>query len=197
MLSSQERISNVSGFVSSCSGCACIKDVISPVMGDGNANASVVFVGRAPGREENVIGKPFVGASGRQLDKLLSYVQLRRSDVYITNLVKCYPPDDRDNTEEEIENCFQYLVAELLAISPKLVVVFGKQPVKKLLNIDDLMGESGHLFETKACLFFPMIHPASVLKDQSGRALKIWNRSQEVLKNVVDSLRLSSLQEEF
>ena len=98
--------------IKACRKCSTRQEAAAPVLAEGSLNASVFVIGRAPGKEEDIQCRPFVGNGGKQLNKLLVSIGLERSDCYITNMVKCYPMNDRANTDEEIENCRGYLQHE-------------------------------------------------------------------------------------
>jgi len=104
------------------------------VFGEGNAEADIVFVGEAPGEKEDLEGIPFVGRSGKLLDKILSAINLKRNDVYILNIIKCRPPNNRNPLNEEIEECEKYLKKQLKIINPKLIVSLGRIAATTLLK---------------------------------------------------------------
>ncbi len=98
----------------------------NPVFGEGSINSRIMFIGEAPGRNEDMIGRPFVGSAGKLLDDILSEVGLAREDIYITNTVKCRPPNNRTPYKEEIEACLPYLLEEISILSPKIIVTLGR-----------------------------------------------------------------------
>jgi len=171
--------------VSICDRCKSFTERLSSVPGDGYGRAEILFVGRAPGKEENIQGKPFVGQSGRLLDSLIAELGLEREEVWITNLCKCYPEADRANTEDEIMNCMSYLLEEIRLINPKVIVVFGQQPNKALLGIQtNLTAHTETYRDASDRIYVPMVHPASVLKDASGRMQAAWESRKEFLKDL-------------
>jgi DNA polymerase len=115
-----------------CTKCELHKSRRIPVVGVGNHNADVLFVGEAPGEEEEKVGIPFVGPAGRVLDQLLKNIKLKRDDVYIANTVKCRPPLNRDPSAEEKEACVNYLLAQITAIKPKVIVCLGRNAVQSV-----------------------------------------------------------------
>jgi len=120
--------------VNECRKCNLWKTRRKPVPGDGDVNASIVFIGEAPGYWEDVRGKPFVGAAGKLLDNVFEKVGISRSKVYITNVVKCRPPGNRDPRLEEIEACSPYLDRQLNIIKPKIIVTLGRHSTSYIFS---------------------------------------------------------------
>ncbi len=115
-----------------CKRCPLYKTRKNPVPGEGRCDAEIMFVGEAPGAREDETGRPFVGAAGKLLTELLEGIGVKREDVYITNVVKCRPPGNRDPTEEEIAACSPYLLRQIKAIKPKIIVALGRHAAKFL-----------------------------------------------------------------
>lgn len=139
------------------------------VFGWGNANADIVFVGEAPGKNEDLKGVPFVGASGKFLDELLASVKLERSDVYITNIVKYRPPQNRDPLPAEKDAFMPYLLAQLEVISPKIVITLGRHSTNCFLpglQIGQVHGKAQNL---NGQAILPLYHPAAALYNGSLR----------------------------
>jgi len=137
------------------------------VFADGSPDAEIVFIGEAPGRNEDQQGLPFVGAAGKFLNELLENAGLKRQDVYITNIVKYRPPDNRDPTKEEKEAFWPYLVRQLDVIKPKLIVTLGRHSMEYFLPGEKISAVHGELKEviigkTKHMLM-PLFHPAAAL----------------------------------
>ncbi|MCE4615309.1 MAG: uracil-DNA glycosylase [Desulfurococcales archaeon] len=112
--------------IKNCTKCPLYKYRTNPVPGEGPLNAKVMFIGEAPGRNEDTQGRPFVGKAGELLDYLLSLASLKRDEVYITNVVKCRPPNNRDPSPEEISSCLPYLRRQIRIIEPKIIVCLGR-----------------------------------------------------------------------
>jgi uracil-DNA glycosylase family 4 len=142
----------------------------NPVPGDGNPDAEIVFIGEAPGAQEDKQGRPFVGNSGKLLAELLATIGLSREDVYITNVVKFRPPDNRDPTAKEKEACMPFLRDELSIIKPKVIVPLGRHALSHFTK-DSTIGEAhGHpLPTTEDYAVFPMYHPAAALHNPGLR----------------------------
>jgi len=117
----------------SCQKCGLYKTRTHAVPGDGNMNADIMFVGEAPGKAEDIQGKPFVGAAGKFLDELLAEIDLKRSDIFITNIVKCRPPNNRDPQDNEISVCWPYLEEQVKLIKPKLIITLGRYAMNRFL----------------------------------------------------------------
>lgn len=137
------------------------------VVGDGNLDAEVVFIGEAPGKREDETGLPFVGAAGKMIDTLLDSISLSREDVYITNIVKYRPPNNRDPLPEEKEAFLPYLIKQLQIIKPKVVVTLGRHSMEYFLpgmKIGDIHGEPKRIkFGDDHIVILPLYHPAAAL----------------------------------
>jgi DNA polymerase len=154
------------------------KDCLNPVPGEGNANAELMFIGEAPGAQEDKQGRPFVGASGKFLAEMLESIGLKREDVFITNIVKFRPPENRDPKPEEIKGCMPILFEQIEVIRPKLLIFLGRHSMNVFfpkLKISEAHGEmvktnvqnpDGSEFEQN-CL--PLYHPAAALYNGSMR----------------------------
>ena len=148
-----------------CTACRLAEGRTQVVFGDGNPEADVVFVGEAPGQREDEQGVPFVGRSGQLLDKLLGEVGLERRDVYIANVVKCRPPNNRDPRPDEIEACKGYLSEQLQLINPKVVVTLGNFSSKLLLKTETgITRIRGTAYEWWGRHLVPTFHPAAALR---------------------------------
>src|SRR3989338_4903576 len=148
------------------------------VPGDGNADAEIVFIGEAPGRKEDELGRPFVGAAGKFLEEMLSQINLKREEVYITNIVKYRPPNNRDPLPEEKSSCREWLLEELKIISPKLIIFLGRHAMNNFFP--DLQISKAHgkllikVFKGLSVKYFlPLYHPAAALYDSSMRQVLI------------------------
>jgi len=142
------------------------------VPGEGPLNARVMLIGEAPGRVEDEEGRPFVGAAGRLLNELLSMAGLSRGEVYITNLVKCRPPNNRDPMPDEVESCRQYLVSQILIIKPRILVTLGRHSTREILSmsgrkVDNVGSVRGRVHRVRISdlevVVLPTYHPAAAL----------------------------------
>lgn len=159
-----------------CPGLA--KTATQLVFGDGPADADVVFIGEAPGKNEDIQGKPFVGAAGKFLNEMLGTIGMQREDVYITNIVKYRPPNNRDPLPDEKHDFLPYLQAQLEAIQPKIVVTLGRHSMNCFLpdlQISTIHGEPKRIRiqfgdkEPTALVIMPLFHPAAALYNGSMR----------------------------
>ncbi len=167
-----ETLEDIAREILNCKKCDLYKTKTNYVVGSGTERAEVVFVGEAPGREEDLKGEPFVGAAGKLLTEMLSKIGLRREDVYICNVLKCRPPNNRDPTPEEVEACGYYLVRQLNVIRPKIVVCLGRFAASFIFDLFGLEFTSisrvkGQVFEAemwdRKVRVIPIYHPAAIL----------------------------------
>lgn len=145
----------------------------SLVMGDGNVDADIVFIGEAPGKNEDEQGLPFVGAAGKFLNEMLATVNLERNDIYITNIVKYRPPDNRDPLPDEKKAFWPFLIQQLDVIAPKIVVTLGRHSMEYFLpnmKISQIHGEPKRIqFGERKLVIVPLFHPAAALYNGSLR----------------------------
>ncbi|UPA22989.1 uracil-DNA glycosylase [Candidatus Peribacteria bacterium] len=148
----------------------------NPVMGHGNPKAEIMFIGEAPGQKEDEQGIPFVGQAGKLLDELLGTIGLKREDVYITNVVKFRPPENRDPTPEEKTACLPFLQMEIAIIKPKLIVPLGRHALTQFftkMSISEAHGKAHTIREAEgksdAITVFPIYHPAAALHNPGLR----------------------------
>jgi len=133
------------------------------VLGDGNPDADIVFIGEAPGKNEDLQGKPFVGASGKFLSEMLALINLKREDIYITNIVKYRPPNNRDPLPSEKEAFLPFLQQQLEVIKPKLIITLGRHSMDVLLPGLIISQAHGQPKRYKGMVFLPLFHPAAAL----------------------------------
>ncbi len=171
--------------------CSLKKTAIQPVPGDGNALAEIVFIGEAPGKSEDQLGRPFVGAAGKFLAEMLSDIHLKREDVYITNVVKYRPPNNRDPLPEEKEACRKWLEEELALIRPALIVFLGRHAMNNFFPAEKISDVHGKLLiknipgiSTK--YFFALYHPAAALYNGGMRDVlkKDFKKIPKVLEKI-------------
>jgi uracil-DNA glycosylase len=154
--------------IASCQLCELAKTRNLTVPGEGNPNADILFVGEAPGWHENQQGRPFVGAAGQFLEQLLQSISLSREDVFIANVVKCRPPQNRDPLPEEIAACSGFLNRQLATIKPKLVVTLGRFSLGRFFPVGKGIGAlHGTTCMKNGQLCFAMYHPAAALHQPS------------------------------
>ncbi len=166
-MDSKEVLSRVAAEVSACQKCQLSYSRKKSVPGEGPLNAEMMFIGEGPGFYENEQGRPFVGAAGQFLDELLGKAGFKREAVFITNVVKCRPPGNRDPLPEELYACNSYLDEQIQAISPCVIVTLGRYSMAKFLpnvRISDVHGRS---YWVNDRLIVPMFHPAAALHQPS------------------------------
>lgn len=157
--------------VESCRRCPLCDGRTQTVFGVGNPHARVMFIGEAPGKNEDLQGEPFVGRGGQLLDKMLAAVDLdRKTNVYIANIVKCRPPKNRDPLPEEQEACITWLRNQVALIRPKIIVCLGRIAAMRLIRPDfKITREHGQFVEKGGILFTALYHPSALLRDETKR----------------------------
>jgi uracil-DNA glycosylase family 4 len=164
--SAAERLSALDDQVKKCTECALHKGRTNTVFGKGNPATRVMFIGEGPGREEDLRGEPFVGRSGQLLTKMIEAIDLSRDDVYITNIVKCRPPENRDPQEDEVRCCEKYLAAQIDAIKPRIICALGRVSAHWLLDTKASLGslrQSDNAYHGTPVLV--TYHPAALLRN--------------------------------
>ena len=149
-----------------CDRCELCRTRTNCVFGVGNPDADILFVGEAPGEQEDLSGVPFVGRAGQLLDKFLYAVDINREDVYIANILKCRPPKNRDPLPEEEDACIGYLREQVALINPKVIVCLGRISAMRLIKPDfKITQEHGQWFKKGNYLMTAVYHPAALLRD--------------------------------
>ena len=207
-IDSTDKLRSVRDDVIQCTQCDLHKTRTNPVIGNGDHDADIMFVGEAPGEEEDKKSLPFIGAAGKILDKLLAYIKLERKDVYITNVLKCRPPDNADPTDEQKKECISYLTRQIEAIKPKVIVCLGNHATKSVMelfgngdNLQTISKIHGELFEPDKIFketsiqfgdlamaqvkIMPLYHPAAML--HNPLLSQVLRADFKKLKGVIDS----------
>jgi uracil-DNA glycosylase len=166
-MSSEEMLREVAVEVSTCSKCNLCRGRTKAVPGEGVATARILFIGEGPGFHEDKQGRPFVGPAGQFLDELLASIELRRSDVFITNVVKCRPPNNRDPLPEEIAACDSYLDRQIAAIQPQVIVTLGRYSMAKFFGNEKISVIHGRARKKDGYICIAMYHPAAGLHQAS------------------------------
>ena len=169
-------------YIGECTRCKLHNGRTHLVFGVGNPNARLVFVGEGPGRDEDLQGEPFVGRAGQLLTDIIEKgMKLKRSDVYIANVVKCRPPNNRDPEEDEIASCEPFLLAQLDNIKPKLICALGKFAAQTLLKTKTPIGAlRGNIYEYHGIRLMPTYHPAYLLRNPGDKKL-VWQDIQKLM----------------
>lgn len=153
---------------SSCDNCFLHETRTNLVFGVGNPHANLMFVGEGPGEQEDKLGEPFVGRAGKLLDTMLEILYLNRNDIYITNIVKCRPPKNRDPLNVEREACRGWLEQQMQIVQPKIVVCLGRIAATSLIRENfKITREHGQWFDIDGVKYMALYHPAALLRDQS------------------------------
>jgi uracil-DNA glycosylase len=177
----RETLEEIRAELEGCERCSLCRGRRNIVFGVGNPRAKVVFVGEAPGREEDEQGEPFVGEAGRLLDRILFAMGLQREDVYICNVEKCRPPGNRDPLPEEIEACEPYLKRQLAAIRPCLIVALGRFAAQTLLrDTAPITRLRGQWRQYEGIPLMPTYHPAYLLRNPSSKK-EVWEDMKQVM----------------
>lgn len=169
---------------SSCSECPLAGTRTHFVFGQGNPSAALMFVGEAPGYEEDQQGLAFVGAAGQLLTKIIQAMKLTREDVYIANCLKCRPPNNRNPLPSEIISCSPLLMKQILLIQPKVICALGKFAAQTLLKTEDPIGRlRGNFFDYHGIKLMPTFHPAYLLRNPADKKL-VWEDMQKIMKEL-------------
>ncbi len=172
---------------SSCTACELCKTRTNCVFGTGNRNADILFVGEAPGDNEDKTGTPFVGRAGQLLDKFLIAVGIEREDVYIANILKCRPPKNRDPLPAEEDACIDFLRRQVRLIKPKVIVCLGRISAMRLIKPDfKITAEHGKWFKKGDMLMTAVYHPALLLRDPRKKEDMLVDMKN--IKEMIDSL---------
>ncbi len=180
-------LAEISQQVSNCEKCKLHFSRKRAVPGEGPANAEVLFIGEGPGFYENEQGRPFVGQAGKFLDELLATAGYNRGSVFITNVVKCRPPENRDPELDELTACSIYLDRQIDTINPHVIVTLGRISMAKFLPAARISSVHGHAFKVNGRLVVPMYHPAAALHQPSLKSTLIADFA--ALKKVIDEAK--------
>lgn len=179
------ELQSIRAEIGNCRRCRLCEKRKNIVFGTGNPGADVVFVGEAPGSQEDQEGKPFVGRAGKLLTEIITKgMKMRRDDVYIVNVVKCRPPDNRNPEPDEIERCEPFLVRQLRAINPKIVIALGKFATQTLLKDSTPISRlRGRWHTYQGIKLMPTFHPAYLLRNPKEKRL-VWADIKAVLREI-------------
>ncbi len=188
-MTKQQAMEEIASRVRECRKCAISGTRQNAVPGEGCAEAEIVFVGEAPGADEDRSGKPFVGRAGQLLTKIITAMGLTREQVFICNTLKCRPPENRDPQSEEKNSCRHFLENQLTVIKPKVIVALGSHAAKELLQTDEKIGKLRGKFhqykpseDSEAIKVMPTYHPAYLLRNYSpDNRRRVWEDIQTVM----------------
>lgn len=166
-----DSLEKISAEVTGCPLCTLARTRKTAVPGEGQLAAKIMFVGEAPGRSEDDKGRPFVGAAGRILDEMLEKAGIQRTQVFITNVVKCRPPNNRVPEDDEVAACLPYLDRQIALIRPRIICILGRTAYSSLLGGSSITANRGKIIEKAGQKYFLTIHPAAAIYNKSMLSL--------------------------
>lgn len=165
-----ENLEELEISIKDCKKCKLCDARQNIVFGIGNPNAEIMFIGEGPGGDEDRQGEPFIGKAGQLMNKAFDVVGIKREEVYIANVVKCRPPNNRDPEEDEIQACMDYLRNQVMIIKPKIIVLLGRIALQNILGKEyKITASRGKWVEKKGILYMPTWHPAALLRDETKK----------------------------
>lgn len=177
-----DKLNKIEEGLQKCRACAISKSRIHLVFGVGNPDARLMFIGEAPGRDEDLQGKPFVGRAGQLLTKIVESIGLKREEVYIANILKCRPPDNREPEPDEISNCEQFLMQQIETIKPEIICALGRIAAQALLKTKAPISKlRGNFFSYQNIKFIPTFHPAYLLRNPDDKVI-VWEDMKKIKK---------------
>jgi DNA polymerase len=183
----EQELKKIKKQVTQCTKCELSKTRNNSVPGKGNFKSDVIFVGEAPGKNEDMKGEPFIGIAGKKLSIALENAGITRDDVYITNIVKCRPPKNRVPTTNERDTCQNYLKKEIEIIKPKIICVLGNTAFNSLLNGKEIIKFRGKIVRKNNQLYFLTIHPAATIYNQ--KLISVLKKDMKKLFKVIKELK--------
>lgn len=191
-MTKQNQIDQLTSQIQNCRKCPLYKTRNKPLVGDGSINSQILIIGEAPGYYENLSGKAFQGSAGKVFDQLLNLINLKREDVYITNVLKCHPPKNHNPRPEEIKACINYLYQQIKIIKPKIILTLGKFASENIfqkckLKFTKISQMHGQIFKIKTSYgnaqIIPLYHPASACYNENMQS--ILKRDFLKIKNLI------------
>ena len=171
--------------IKNCNKCKLCNGRKNIVFGVGNENADIMFIGEGPGADEDEQGIPFVGKAGQLMNKAFEGLGIKRDEVYIANIVKCRPPQNRNPEKDESEACINYLRNQVMIVKPKIIVLLGSVALKNILGEEySITKARGNWIERKGIWYMPTFHPAALLRDESKK-IDFWKD----LKNIKEKIK--------
>lgn len=168
--------------IKDCKKCKLCTTRTNIVFGCGNKNADIMMIGEGPGADEDKQGNPFVGKAGQLMNKAFEGVGIVRNEIYITNIVKCRPPQNRVPEDDEAKACLNYLRNQVILVNPKIIVLLGSTALKNILGKEySITASRGKWIEKKGILYMPTWHPAALLRDEDKK-IEFWKDLKEVIK---------------
>ena len=183
-------LDEIARLVRQCSDCELGRGRKNAVPGEGSPDADLMIIGEGPGAQEDLLGRPFVGRAGQFLDELLGYIGLKREDVFIANMVKCRPPENRDPLPAEVSACDKYLERQIELLDPLLIVTLGRVSLARFFPGESMTRARGKVREKDGRFIYPVMHPAAALYRQEVRPGII--EDFKAIPKVLDDIRNSS-----
>ena len=180
-----ENMEDLKEAINNCNKCKLCKNRKNIVFGVGNENAKIMFIGEGPGADEDLKGIPFVGKAGKLMDKAFLALGIKKEDVYIANIVKCRPPNNRDPEPDEVVECINYLRNQVIIIKPKIIVLLGRVALNNVLGQEyKITASRGKWIEKKGTLYMPTWHPAALFRDENKKIDFIKDLKQVIQKEI-------------
>ena len=168
--------------IAECKKCRLCTNRTNIVLGEGNINAKIMFIGEGPGADEDKQGVPFVGKAGQLMNKAFQALGINREEIYIANIVKCRPPSNRVPEEDEAQACLNYLRNQVVLIKPEIIVLLGSTALKTILGKEyGITAVRGKWMEKNGIKFMPTWHPAALLRDENKK-IEFWQDLKELKK---------------
>ena len=168
--------------IAECKKCRLCTNRTNIVLGEGNINAKIMFIGEGPGADEDKQGLPFVGKAGQLMNKAFQALGINREEIYIANIVKCRPPSNRVPEEDEAQACLNYLRNQVVLIKPEIIVLLGSTALKNILGKEyGITAVRGKWMEKNGIKYMPTWHPAALLRDENKK-IEFWQNLKEVKK---------------
>ena len=183
----EKKLKKIKKQVTQCTKCELSKTRNNSVPGNGNFKSEIIFVGEAPGKNEDMKGEPFIGVAGKKLSIALENAGITRDDVYITNIVKCRPPKNRVPTPIERETCQNYLKKEIEIIEPKIICILGNTAFSSLLDGKEITKFRGKVVSKNNQLYFLTVHPAATIYNQ--KLISVLKKDMKKLFKVIKELK--------
>ena len=170
--------------IKQCNRCKLCNGRTNIVFGTGNKDAKFMLIGEGPGADEDAQGIPFVGKAGQLMDKAFDGLGIKREEVYIANIIKCRPPNNRDPERDEIISCMDYLRNQVILVKPKIVVLLGRIALQNILGEEyGITASRGKIIEKRGITYIPTWHPAALLRDETKK-IDFWNDLKLAKKEV-------------
>lgn len=177
-----ESFEELENGIQNCSKCKLCKNRTNIVLGVGNKNAKLMFIGEGPGADEDIQGIPFVGKAGKLMDMAFQGLGIDREKVYIANVVKCRPPMNRNPEQDEMNACLDYLRSQVMLVKPDVIVLLGSVALKAILGKEySITASRGKWVDKKGIKYMPTFHPAALLRDESKK-ISFWKDLKEVIR---------------